>query len=314
LRIDLIVNPRAGRRPPNLVRALREAGGALGEARVHPTTAAGEARRLASRVVEEGSQLVVAAGGDGTANEVASALVGGPTPLAILPTGSGNGLARVLEIPREPAEALRALRGGTIRAMDVGLLNGEPFLNVAGIGLDAEVGIAFQARGNGARPRGLPAYFELAFKGIATSTARGYALETDAGRIEGRALIVAFTNGRQYGGGAVIAPDALLDDGLLDVVVFEEVSLPGILAHAPKLFLGGIESFPSYRRVRTARAIVRSDVPLPLHRDGEPGGEDRLFEVGLRRAALRVVVPARTIRDPRGPFQAVPFVRAPPLW
>jgi diacylglycerol kinase (ATP) len=302
VRIDLITNPRAGRGRPGLLRALLRAGGHLGEAEFHVTTRPGEAFLFAKEVLNRGSDLVLAAGGDGTVNEVASALVGTKTCLGVIPTGSGNGLGRGLGVPLDVPAALEALRTAEPRPMDVGFVNGRPFFNVAGAGFDAAIGSAFQARGSNGRDRGLLGYFEIGFKEVWNSDSRSILLETDRESIAVRALVVAFANGRQYGAGAVIAPQAFLDDGFLNVVVFEESTTIETLAHVPKLFMDGVESFPAYRHVATRRAVLRTDRPWGHHRDGEPDGEDPVLEVTLGPSALNVLVPARTLRDPSGPF------------
>jgi YegS/Rv2252/BmrU family lipid kinase len=306
LRRRLIANPRAGRGSPALFQALASGGHPFGDTDVVVTTFPGEAALLARKAVEDDVDVVLVAGGDGTMNEVASALVGHGTALGVLPTGSGNGLARVLGIPLGLRDALRALGSAEVRLMDTGVLNGHPFVNVAGAGLDAAVGSAFQDRGASGGGRGLWPYFELGIRKAWAFEARRIRIETDAEVIESRALIVAFANGRQYGGGAVIAPGALLDDGILDLVLFEDASFLEALTQVPKLFYGGIESYAAYRHVPVRHAIIRAEDPLGSHRDGEPGDEAVILEVSVVSRALPVLVPKKTLRNPLGPFQAAP--------
>jgi YegS/Rv2252/BmrU family lipid kinase len=303
MRGRLIANPRAGRRSPALFRALASGGHPFSDIEVVPTTFPGEAEVLARKAVQDGVAFVLVAGGDGTVNEVASGLLGGGTPLGVLPTGSGNGLARVLGIPLDLPDALRALGTAEVRRMDAGLLNGRAFVNVAGAGLDAEVGSAFQARGGKGGRRGLWPYFELGFRKAWGYRPRRIRIEADGAVLEGRALIVAFANGRQYGGGATIAPKALLDDGLLDLVVFEEASFLETLTQVPKLFYGGIESFRAYRHLQVRHAILRAEDALGSHRDGEPAEASATLEVGVKPGGLPVLVPGRTLRNPEGPFR-----------
>jgi diacylglycerol kinase family enzyme len=187
-----------------------------------------------------------------------------------VPVGSGNGLARTLGIPLTPRRAIRSLADGVVRRMDVGLANGRPFLNVAGAGLDAVVGADFHAHGSRGGRRGVLTYVRLTLRRALSYEAESWTLSSDAGDYGGRALIVVFVNGRQYGGGAILAPGSRLDDGLLEVVVFEDASLVQILANAPRLFLGTIERFSRYRRLTVSSAVLTAPRPFEHHRDGEP--------------------------------------------
>jgi len=245
---------------------------------------------------------VLAVGGDGTANEVARGLWHSETVLGLIPVGSGNGLARTLRIPLSPRRAVRALATAVARRMDVGLANGRPFLNVAGAGLDALIGAEFHAHGSRGGRRGVLTYVRLSFRRALSYAAESWSLSSDAGDYAGRALIVAFVNGRQYGGGAVLAPRARLDDGLLDAVVFEDAPLLELLANAPRLFLGGIERFRRYRRMAISSAVLTGPGSFEHHRDGEPEAGSERLHVTVDPRALRVLVPRWTAEDPTGPF------------
>lgn len=300
MKITVIVNPRAGRGARALPDALSQADGAFFGAEVRFTTRPYEAMDLAKDAAAAGSDIVLAAGGDGTVNEVARGLIGSETSLGILPTGSGNGLGRTLGIPLDPLRALRALATAQVRSIDIGLVNGRPFLNVAGAGFDALVGAAFQRKGG---RRGLFGYLELGFRESLSYRAETVCLEAAGERFDGKAFIVAFLNGRQYGAGAVVAPTACLDDGLLDVVVFEETSFLEQLAQVPRLFLGGIQHFRAYRHFAAPSAVLTCERPLRHHRDGEPEEAERHLEVRLSPKALKVLVPERVLASPEGLFQ-----------
>jgi len=157
VRVRAIVNPRAGVAARRALTAIERSRSSW---RIEPrvTDGPGHARDLAAEAVARGDEVVVAAGGDGTANEVARALVGTEVALGLVPVGSGNGLARSLGIPLDPDRALQALGSAVRRRMDVGRMNGGLFLNVAGTGFDATVAAAFHERGRNGR-RGIPAYF-----------------------------------------------------------------------------------------------------------------------------------------------------------
>ena len=200
---------------------------------MRPTTAAGDARTFAREAAAGGCALVVAWGGDGTVNEVAAAVMNTSATLAIVPAGSGNGLARDLGLPSAPARALEIAAAGSTMTIDAGQVNDCQFFNIAGVGVDAIVAARFAERG--LRRRGLAAYVQLSALELARYRAQTYRLTLDGDVVEHRAMLVAIANGRQYGNRLVIAPGARLDDGLLEVVIVDQLSLLGIAWRLPAL-------------------------------------------------------------------------------
>lgn len=184
----------------------------------------------------------------------------------------------------------------------MGFANGRPFLNLAGAGFDAAVGADFHARGRNGGRRGILSYVRLSLARALSHRPEEWRLTTDAERFEGRAWVVAFVNGRQYGAGAVIAPQARLDDGWLDVVIFEAASRLAVLANAPRLFLGGIRGFRGYRHFAARRAVLSGTHGVLYHRDGEPEPATGSLEVHVERQALSLLIPQATAADPQGPF------------
>ncbi len=304
MRVRAILNPRAGVRTRRTREAVERGRPSWTDYAVSLTRAAGHATELACDAVAAGADLVVAVGGDGTVNEVARGLLGTPAALGVVPVGSGNGLARALRIPLRPEAALAALEAGDRRRIDVGFINGRPFLNVAGVGFDAAVGHAFHEWGRRGRRRGLLGYLRLCVAELRTYRPPRLAVEVGGERVELSAFVVTFANGPQYGSAAVINPGARLDDGQLEVVVFENESWWSSLLAAPRLFLGGLERSPSYRRLVGDSALVTAATPAPVHCDGDPAGHSERIEVRLERRALEVVGPAGTVSDPDGPFAA----------
>jgi diacylglycerol kinase (ATP) len=296
-----IANPRAGVAARRAAEAMRR-NRLWSDLETWTTSGPGEARELARRAAESGYEVVLAVGGDGTANEVASGLLGSATALGVVPAGSGNGLARTLRIPIDADRALRELAVAMTRRMDVGRVNGHPFLNVAGAGFDAAVGEAFHERALRGGRRGVMNYARIAFAMSWTYRRGGFALQAGEQRFEGQAWLVSFVNGRQYGGAAVIAPGARLDDGLLDVVVVEEAAPLEILANAPRLYLGGLEGFRRYHHMPASQAVLTAPEPFPHHCDGEPRPAVTKLEVTVEPKALSVLVPQATANDPAGPF------------
>ena len=299
-----ILNPRAGLAAARALRALEDHSAWRGT-EVLRTTARGDARTFAAEAAAAGYDTVLSIGGDGTANEVAGGLIGSDTALGLVPMGSGNGLARTLGIPLDPARAVDSLAHAVRRRMDVGMVNGRPFLNVAGAGFDAQVGADFHAHGLRGGRRGVFTYVRLSLMRTWSYRAEQWRLEAGDGRFEGRALVVAFVNGRQYGGGAVMAPGARLDDGLLDVVVIEDAPGFELVWNASRLFLGSIEKFRRYRRFPARVAVLEGGSAFVHHRDGEPEGDAARLEVSVQPLALAILVPAATAADPAGPFASL---------
>ena len=217
------------------------------------TTAPGHAVELACGLPPE-LDLLLLIGGDGTTRDVVEGLRGREVPVGILPAGTGNDLIRTLGIPRDLDRALEiALRGGE-RRLDVWSWNGVPFVNVAGIGLDAAVAQAVNQRfkwlgGTGA--------YVLAFLSVFPRfQPLSLRLTWPEGAWEGGAWLAAFGNATCYGGGMRIVPDAIPDDGLLDVVIVEEVGRATLLQQFPRLFSGEHVKHPRVRRIRTPEIRV----------------------------------------------------------
>jgi YegS/Rv2252/BmrU family lipid kinase len=276
--------PGEGRRRIELASARLRARGLTADVRA--TEGSGHARTLAQEARDAGARVVVAWGGDGTVNEVASALVGGVTALGIVPSGSGNGLASELRLPRDPAAALDVALDGAERVIDVGELDGRVFVNVAGVGVDARIAHRFAQWG--AQRRGLRRYVECTFRELATFRADEIVMSVDGVVSSVKPLILALANARQYGNGALIAPQAKLDDGRLDLVVVGERSWLATARDVPKLFTGRIATARGVLMSSITELVLSSSAPLVYHVDGEPcvGGTE--LRARVVPAALRV--------------------------
>ena len=221
--IHVIINPVSGtgadtqaaaRRADIVEAAARRRGASF---TITFTERQGHARELAIAAVAAGAENVVVWGGDGTFNEAAGALIGTSIPIALVPAGSGNGLAGALGVPRDPHAALALAFSTRHRTIDAGTMAGRFFFNIAGIGFDARVATLFNQRAAGTRG-GWP-YIAIGVREGCRYCAVDYDVRLDDRPFKSRALLIAFANGTEYGLGARIAPDARLDDGLLDVIV-----------------------------------------------------------------------------------------------
>jgi diacylglycerol kinase (ATP) len=292
--VAVIINPisGAGRRPDvarqraELATAFLHRHGVDGE--VFVTERGGHARELARAALGRGVSLCIAWGGDGTVNEVASALAFTNASLAIIPSGSGNGLSREVGIPFEPPAAFEIALGGRERVIDAGEIEGRFFFNLAGVGLDAR--IAHQFAATGLVRRGFVRYLEIASTEIFTRATHAYEISIDGKRSQSHVLLVAIANGRQYGNGALIAPTARIDDGKLDVVVVDDRSPWSIIRHAPKLFRGKLGDVPGVTMSSATRVEITANEPLIYHVDGEPCAGGSTVSAHIRPGALRVRV------------------------
>jgi YegS/Rv2252/BmrU family lipid kinase len=279
--------PEAARQRAEMAAALLDAHGC--EPRVFVTERSGHARDLARLLLSQGIETVVAWGGDGTVNEVASALAFGPAALAIVPSGSGNGLARELRIPFDPPKALRVAMTGRRRRMDAGELDGRLFFNVAGIGLDARVAHRFAE--TGLVRRGFLRYLDITIRELLTYEPDEHTIAIDGEVFRDRTLLIAVANARQYGNGALIAPAARIDDGRLEVVVIRHRPVLKALLQVPQVFLGRIASVPGVTIRAAAEVQISSGKPVVYHVDGEPFVGSAAIVGRIRPDALAVCAP-----------------------
>jgi diacylglycerol kinase (ATP) len=292
LSIAIIVNPISGGVRHDVARRRAELAAALlassrEEGEVFVTERKGHARELASGAVARGARLVVAWGGDGTVNEVASALAFGSTSLAIVPSGSGNGLARALGIGRRPERALRNALAAAPRQIDAGEIAGRLFFSVAGVGFDAHVASCFDRETVGRR--GFSGYLFIAARELVSYEPSTYVVG-GAGALRRPALLITLANSSQFGNGARIAPLARVDDGKLDLVVFEEVSRLETLCGLPRLFTGGIARQRGVSIRQIERTTIESEHPMTFHVDGEPVQGGTRLDARVHQGALRVSV------------------------
>ena len=287
-RIAFIVNPISGGRKkrtlPLLIREFFSRASGY-EVALYRTKCAGDAAVAAKKFADEGYNIVVATGGDGTVNEVARGLVGSPAALGVVPFGSGNGFARHLGISLKPREALESIRYAAPRCADYGLINGIPFFCTAGVGFDALVGNKFAEAGT----RGIATYMQKILSEVFTYKPEKYTITIDGKSIQRNAFLVTFANASQWGYNAHIAPTASLADGMLDVVVVSKFPL----LYAPKagvqLLVKQIDKshFVEIFKCRTAQ--LKREREGYIHFDGEPGCLGSEVNVQVVQAALKVM-------------------------
>lgn len=261
MHVAVIINPISGAHSrPEVARRRAELAAAVLTAEgirhaVQVTEHAGHAYELARQEVAGGALLVFAWGGDGTVNEVGRALTFSRTALGIIPAGSGNGLARELHVPREPIQALKGALQASEQGIDVGEVDGRLFFNAAGIGFDASIAARFNSHPHSRR--GLWRYITVAIRELFTYEAREYRIEINGETGHHRALLIALANSRQYGNGAIIASQAQLHDGALDLVVVQGRSPLAILWEARRLFTNTLPNAKCFH-FRISCRVVRA--------------------------------------------------------
>jgi diacylglycerol kinase (ATP) len=287
----LIINPIAGRARPNKARTrlqlARSVAASLGAPiEVFVTESAGHARELTKVAVHRGARLVVAWGGDGTINEVASELAFTYVALGIVPAGSGNGLARELGVSTRPDRAIASALAARPRPIDMGEIDGHLFVNLAGIGFAAHVASAFAQ----SHRRGFLGYVGITLRTLRSYVPLEYAISTGGQVVRVRALLITLANSQQFGNGARIAPGARVDDGLLDLVTIEEQSRFATVRSLPRLFTGTVDRLRGCRIDRVREATIEAEQPLTFHVDGEPVEGGTTVHARVHPAALQIAV------------------------
>jgi YegS/Rv2252/BmrU family lipid kinase len=257
-----IINPNAGSNSlasfQKLIELIKEDTSNI----IWETTAPNEAHTFAKKALINGASKIIAVGGDGTINEVASALVGTDIPLGIIPFGSGNGLARHLRIPLKKNKALALALSGQVNKIDVGILNGKYFFCTAGIGFDATVAKVF-SKGKG---RGLINYIKATLSTIFKYRPIDIALN-DGPKETVFSLTIA--NANQFGNNAFISPLSNIQDGVLEVVKIHKIGLFRAFFIAIRLFKGNIHESNHVQVITTKKININYQSGAPIHLDGE---------------------------------------------
>jgi diacylglycerol kinase (ATP) len=273
--VVVIANPAAGRgRAVAAARAAAALIEAQGEAvTLQETRAPGHARELAGDAVKNGAACVLAVGGDGTLNEVASGLAHSACAMAVLAAGRGNDFAGALGLPHDPAAAAAAVLSGFSTATDLGLINGRVFLTVAATGFDAAV--ARRVHDGGFRIFGSLAYLAGALWMLPTWPAPRLRLRGDFGEREGPYLLAAAGNTTRYGGGVHMTPGASPHDGMLECCLVRDLSRLRALALLPQTYSGSHGRYAEVEMVPTRRLEIEAAGQVFMTADGELMGESR---------------------------------------
>jgi YegS/Rv2252/BmrU family lipid kinase len=289
-RLALIVNPVAGggrpaRALPGVQTELRARGL---EYRFEYTKSLAHAGTLALEAAAAG-EVAVAFGGDGLIGAVAGALKNTDGVVGVLPGGRGNDLCRVLGIPLKPVAACAVLATGVERELDLGEAGGRTFTGIASCGFDSVVN---RIANETTFVRGSPVYAYALLRALPGWKAAGFEVTLDGGEVQRfTGYSVAAANSKQFGGGMRLAPDASLTDGLLDVVIIEEMSRLRFLRLAPTVFSGRHLRYREVSVLRGREVHISATEPFTLYADGEPIA-DLPVTVRVLPAAVRMIVPS----------------------
>ena len=292
MKARFIFNPHSGsnRRNPHLrdraAEFIRQHGW---DARVVATERPRHATDLARQAVDEGCTLVVAIGGDGTMNEVASALVDTPAHFGLIPCGSGNGLGRHLGIRKPGHGAFRTLLGSNFLAIDTGLVNGSAFINAMGFGFEADIAVRFSKLTR----RGLTGYFRVGLPSFLSHHPETVTVRHAEKAVQLQAFTLAVMNSDQYGNDARIAPGAKMDDGRFELVSVPRVGFFGACGMLYRLGTDSFDQVKAVTRISGNQFTIERAKPGWIHTDGEPRAVGSRLEISLKPKSLRIMVPPK---------------------
>ena len=264
---------------------------------IRETQYAGHATEIAHQTIDEGVDIVCAIGGDGTVNEVGRALIGSQTALAIIPCGSGNGLARHLMLPMDAGKAIKIINMCEIHDLDYGIINEKPFFCTCGMGFDAFISMKFAEAGK----RGLTTYLENVLKEGLKYEPETYEIEDETGKKRYKAFLISAANASQYGNNAYIAPQASMSDGKLDVIIME----PFDVLEAPQIsidmFNKTLDKNSKIKTFKTQHIHVSRKEPGLIHYDGDPVMTDADVDISIVSKGIKMVVNPHADKSHRQP-------------
>jgi diacylglycerol kinase (ATP) len=258
----------------------------LFDAQIIYTEYINHAKDLAKKAIENNFEIVVAVGGDGTINEVAGVLESSGKMMGIIPCGSGNGLARTLKISTNHIEAIKSLNFLKTVNVDVGFINEEKFINMAGMGFDAHISAHF----SNSKKRGFINYIKSTLTEISAYKSQIYKITIGEKTIERVAFMLSVANSSQYGNNAYIAPNASLDDDFLDLCIIKPFPLYKFPLLAFQMFTKTIHKSKYVEIIKINSAMITREVEGLIHTDGEPLIKGKELSIKIKHLALKLIV------------------------
>lgn len=300
MKAELIVNLTAGGGKPHkhlntVLKYLKENGLNF---KVCTTSHQGEAVELAQKAADNGAELIVSVGGDGTVNEIVNGIMKSKNnpSLGIIPLGWANDFIKSIDIPSDIIEACKILIKGKIKKIDVGVINDQIyFANLCGIGFDAEVAhLANQIKNTHPNWNTLGAFiyvFATVKKLLSPFSYHNVKIKFDGKEIHSKILFIAIGNGKFYGGRFKITPEAILDDGWLEICTVEEMGRLKYLMSIPKVFKGTHESIKGINIYRAKEVVIQSSELILAQVSGEVIEGQKEFSITLLPKSLKLIVP-----------------------
>jgi len=300
LKAEIIVNLTAGGGKPHkhlnrVLEFLKENGLNF---KVSYTSHHGEAIELAQKAADNGAELIVSVGGDGTVNEIVNGIMKSKNdpPLGIIPLGWANDFIKSTDIPSDIIEACKILIKGKTKKIDIGVVNNQIyFANICGVGFDAEVAqLANQMKSKHPNLRILSAFvyvFATVKKLLSPFSCHDVKIKFDGKEIHSKILFIAISNGKFYGGRFKITPEAILDDGLLEICLVEEMGRFKYLSIIPKVFKGTHASIKGVNFYRAKEVVIQSSEPVLSQVSGEVIEGQKEFTITLLPKSLKLIVP-----------------------
>jgi YegS/Rv2252/BmrU family lipid kinase len=300
LKTELIVNLTAGGGKPHkhlntVLKYLKENGLNF---KVCTTSYQGEAVELAQKAADNGAELIVSVGGDGTVNEIVNGIMKSKNDpsLGIIPLGWANDFIKSTDIPSDIIEACKILIKGKTKKIDIGVINNQIyFANICGVGFDAEVAhLANQLKTRHPNWNSLNAFvyvFATVKKLLSPFSCHNLKIKFDGQEIHSKILFIAISNGKIYGGRFTITPEAILDDGLLEICLVEEMGRFKYLSIIPKVFKGTHASIKGINFYRAKKVVIQSSEPVLAQVSGEVIEGQKNYIITLLPKSLKLIVP-----------------------
>jgi len=256
------------------------------------TKAPKHATELAREAVQQNYNVVVAVGGDGTMHEVGKGLIGSKTAMAIFPRGSGNGMARNMNIPMKLKRAIKVLEECKTVKIDTVSINNEKFIGIAGLGFDALIAWEFAHFGK----RGFQSYVRIVLREFAKYKCHDYDLIIDGKTYLKNAFLISFANSAQWGNNAIVSPKATINDGIIDVCVMKEFPAHLLPILAMRLFSNTMDKSRYMEIIQGKEVIIKQHVDY-IQLDGDTYELGKELHIKVNPKSLNMVVPGfRTVR------------------
>ena len=285
-RIAFVVNPNSGpKKKENIVDVIEKTMSGKTPFDIFVWKDKNNFEEIRQQITSGKYTTVVAVGGDGTVNEVAKNVANTNIILGIIPRGSGNGLARTLGIPQKAVEAIKRVETGKVKTIDHGFINGRFFSCAAGIGFDAHICELFA----GSKTRGLMSYVTISLKQFLSYRAKEYTIQTNNETFKTKAFLIAFANAGQYGNDFYIAPQAKMDDGLIDIVILKPFNVFSACDIFVKVLSKKAHKAKSIVTFSAKEFKIKNESSTAIHFDGEPGAVETEIEVRINPQSLKVI-------------------------